>query len=97
MLAAVAFGGPVSTLICGMSGVFQNYKSGIIKGDVCGNFPTHAVLVVGYDRGHDPYYRIKNSWGTKWGEYGYARIVIDDTEYGVCGLLREPVYPISKS
>ncbi|EER10345.1 thiolproteinase SmTP1, putative [Perkinsus marinus ATCC 50983] len=96
MLAAVAFGGPVSAVSCAWAGVFQNYKSGIIKGGECGNLPSHVVLVVGYDRGHDPYYRIKNSWGVQWGEHGYARLAIDDTDYGVCGILYEPVYPISK-
>jgi hypothetical protein len=34
------------------------------------------VLLVGYgtDYGGTPYWKIRNSWGTNWGEWGYAKI-----------------------
>ena len=53
---------------------WQHYTGGIMSG--CRNwYITHAVLVVGYDTTHDPpYWILKNSWSTQWGENGYARL-----------------------
>ena len=45
----------------------------------------HQVTIVGYgsERGVD-YWKIRNSWGTDWGEKGYCRIVRDaDNKCGV--------------
>jgi C1A family cysteine protease len=48
----------------------------------------HAVVIVG--EGVDatsslPYWLIRNSWGTNWGEAGYMRLAITDSGYGICG------------
>ena len=51
------------------SGVFNNCASGI----------NHAVLLVGVIGGS---WKIKNSWGTSWGEGGYIRLAAGNT----CGL-----------
>jgi C1A family cysteine protease len=58
------------------------YKSGVFVDSACPTGPTacsvvnHAVVVVGF--GTDPvdgdYWKVKNSWGTTWGEDGYFRI-----------------------
>ena len=49
----------------------------------------HAVILVGYGRenGKD-YWIIQNSWGTNWGERGYAKIErTTSNNAGVCGML----------
>jgi C1A family cysteine protease len=51
------------------SGVFSNCAKGI----------NHAVLLVGIVSGN---WKIKNSWGTGWGEKGYIRLASGNT----CGL-----------
>ena len=49
--------------------------SGVITGLECGENPNHAVLAVGYGtKGRNEYILIKNSWGSGWGDNGYAKI-----------------------
>jgi C1A family cysteine protease len=53
----------------------------------------HAVSIVGwgYNETYDSeYFIIKNSFGTQWGEDGFARISTKTSEklpYGSCGIL----------
>jgi len=45
------------------------YRSGILS--TCGSSVNHGVLLIGAT---DGYWRIKNSWGTGWGETGFIRL-----------------------
>lgn len=59
---------------------FLFYRSGLYRPVSDEMLGLHAVAVVGYDDA-SACWLIKNSWGTAWGEGGYARI-----GYGTCGL-----------
>jgi len=54
----------------------QSYSSGVI--DQCPSpIIDHAVLMMGYGRDDEQglkYWKIRNSWGTNWGEKGYFRL-----------------------
>lgn len=80
---------PVSVAIEADHHNFQFYKSGVLTSG-CGNSTNHGVLAVGYGKTDGvAYYKIKNSWGARWGEDGYIRIA-----QGQCGILTMPSYPI---
>jgi len=64
---------------------FFNYSSGYYayaSGSLAGY---HAVCIVGYD---DKGFKVKNSWGTGWGESGYFRIaysqMTNSVQFGTC-------------
>jgi len=83
---------PISVAIEADQSGFQLYKSGVFDG-VCGKTLDHGVTLVGYgtDTGKD-YWKVKNSWGTSWGEGGYIRMIRNKDE---CGIADEPSYPKS--
>ena len=89
LLTAVA-AAPVSVAIQANQLPFQFYSSGVLTGN-CGKQLDHGVLAVGYgtDNGTD-YWKVKNSWGSSWGEAGYIRI-----QRGVnkCGIAEAASYP----
>jgi len=88
---------PVGVAVQANQLAFQFYSSGIMNGR-CGTAINHAVIVVGYGvEGNDKYWIIKNSWGTSWGENGYARICKNCDKngiYGECCINCDPSYPI---
>lgn len=88
-MAAIA-NGPTSITIDASSTAFGYYKTGVISAsDGCGTKLDHAVAAVGYGTDSKtglPYYLVRNSWGTSWGESGYVKIQRDGDGYGVCGI-----------
>jgi C1A family cysteine protease len=90
--------GCVSVAIEADQFAFQYYSSGILTG-TCGTSLDHGVLVVGYgtESGQE-YWKVKNSWGTDWGEEGYVLICKDcgqNGNQGECGINDDPSYPIT--
>lgn len=83
--------GPLSVLLDATQ--LQYYKEGIWVGHIdsspellgCSKtYLNHAVLLVGYGvEDNNDYWIVKNSWGEKWGESGYFRIL---RGVGECGI-----------
>lgn len=73
------------------------YSSGILMYNSCQNDTiNHGVALVGYgtEAGVD-YWRLKNSWGTWWGESGYFRIQRVGGTGGTCGMVKYNAYYIT--
>jgi len=75
--------------ICVDARYWQDYTSGVLTAYECDWIVEldHCVQAVGYDvTAATPYWIVRNSWGTDWGEAGYIRL-----EYGKnsCGLTEE--------
>lgn len=74
---------------------FQFYSGGVYTGP-CGTDQNHEVVIVGYSTTSmgTPYWIMKNSWGTDWGENGYARFKRNyRAAAGLCGIAIGAVYP----
>lgn len=74
---------PIS--VCVDASNWSRYSSGVFSN--CGKSINHAVLLVGILSGN---WKIKNSWGSGWGEKGFIRLASGDT-CGVCSA--ESTYP----
>jgi len=85
MKTATATVAPLS--ICVDAAQWQFYTSGVMTSSQCGTDLDHCVQIVGYDTSAAaPYWNVRNSWGSNWGEKGFIRL-----EYGhnTCGLAIE--------
>lgn len=97
--------GPISIAV--NANTMQFYQAGIAHSgdDSCSKLIgalNHAILIVGYGSGtierlgqHSeqqiPYWIVKNSWGSDWGESGYYRVYRGDN---TCGLALDPTTAI---
>jgi len=73
--------------ICVDASSWQDYSSGVVMGSDCGDQLDHCVQAVGYNmNGPTPYWIVRNSWGTDWGNNGYIWL-----QYGqnTCGCADE--------
>lgn len=75
-------GRPISVAVD--ASVWSQYRSGVLSN--CGANVNHGVLLVGSS---DESWKIKNSWGTGWGETGYIRLAKGNT----CAICNYPSYP----
>ena len=94
-LASAVLQQPVSIGMAAGCEAFMRYKEGIFETD-CGVDVNHAMLAVGF--GYDlltNFWKVKNSFGTAWGEQGYIRMKrsarADGT--GICSIATRASYP----
>jgi C1A family cysteine protease len=58
--------------ICVDAAKWYLYQGGIMTPSQCGQSVDHCVQLVGFDAsGSTPYWIVRNSWGTGWGQQGY--------------------------
>lgn len=83
---------PVSVAIEADTPVFQSYQSGILDSSACGDRLDHGVLIVGYGTSSEDidYWKVKNSWGSSWGDNGFVLI---ERGNNICGIASEPSFP----
>jgi cathepsin L len=92
-LKTAVAGRPVSISV--NAGKLKAYANGVVHNDCNKMSHNHAIVTVGYgtDNG-DAYFKVRNSWGTGWGEKGYIRLAQQGGTYGTaCMLGSSPSYP----
>jgi len=77
--------GPLSVCIDASS--WNSYKGGIMT--TCGKRVDHCVQAVGVDASSNGYWKVRNSWGTSWGESGYIRLAYGQN---TCAITSDPTY-----
>jgi C1A family cysteine protease len=88
---------PLSIAIEADQMAFQFYSSGVLKKSKCGTNLDHGVLLVGYGEDNGTkFWKVKNSWGPKWGADGYILLerTDDESTEGTCGVATTASYPV---
>ncbi|ETV89896.1 hypothetical protein H310_15262 [Aphanomyces invadans] len=80
---------PVAVSVAATNPVWKNYREGVIS-HCNAQYSDHAVLAVGYD---EKSYKLRNSWGDKWGEGGYIRLQRGVKARGTCHVAENIVFP----
>jgi C1A family cysteine protease len=84
MATYVGSTGPLS--ICVDANSWSSYTGGIMS--TCGQSVDHCVQAVGIDTGAG-YWKVRNSWGTSWGESGYILLAYGQN---TCNLASDATY-----
>ncbi|KAL4521315.1 hypothetical protein Ndes2437B_g08094 [Nannochloris sp. 'desiccata'] len=84
---------------------FQLYSGGVYNTPCTGSNINHAMLLYGWFNpilvGTEPYWLVKNSWGTGWGDNGNIKLKMDMTSsgnnVGLCSMHKYGYYPNDNS
>merc|ERR1712080_169766 len=64
---------------------FNGYYGGVLRNPSCSKRDlNHAINIVGYGEAGVKYWKVRNGWGTDWGEQGYIRMARGDCQCGLC-------------
>lgn len=89
--AALCTYGPLAVAVRA-TGAFQAYTGGVFDENAPGGI-NHGVTMVGWDDAKHAW-RIKNSWGTGWGEGGYMWIDYDSNKIGYAAAWVKPKHKL---
>jgi C1A family cysteine protease len=92
-LAAALEETPVS--ICVNAGAWNDYTGGVMSSSQCGSMAAdeqdHCVMATGFNTtAPTPYWIVRNSWASTWGEKGYIYLEYDKN---TCGLADDATIP----
>jgi hypothetical protein len=65
---------------------WATYIDGVLT--TCGENVDHCVQVTGVNT-DEGWWKVRNTWGTDWGEEGYIRVA---TGSNMCGIATDPLY-----
>jgi len=83
MMAEILARGPIVCTIA-VTDALEAYTGGIFNDTTGAMGDDHAISVVGWGQeGNVPYWIVRNSWGTFWGELGWFRIVRGVNNLGI--------------
>mmetsp|Transcript_12262 Transcript_12262/g.24995 ORF Transcript_12262/g.24995 Transcript_12262/m.24995 type:complete len:345 (-) Transcript_12262:205-1239(-) len=88
IIAALKQYGPMSIAIDASQ--WSSYTGGVMTSSSCSSSPRkmdHAVQLVGYNADADtPYWIVRNSWNTNWGEKGFINLKMGENTCGIANL-----------
>jgi len=87
---------PVS--VCVNAGAWSHYTGGVMSSAACGpmgaDYQDHCVMAVGFNStAPTPYWIVRNSWSSTWGEQGYIFLEMAEN---TCGLADDATIPTVK-
>jgi hypothetical protein len=85
-IQSALYNGPLTVAVNALD--WQTYRSGVFDG--CKSTEVnHDILLIGVNTES---WRLKNSWGARWGEYGFIRLKTGNT----CGICEKPAFGFAK-
>jgi len=92
-LAAALEKTPLS--VCVNAGVWNDYTGGVMTANACGSMGAdsqdHCVMATGFNTtAPTPYWIVRNSWASTWGEAGYIYL---EMSKNTCGLADDATIP----
>merc|ERR1712039_256633 len=81
--------------VCVNAGTWNDYTGGVLTAAGCGSMAAdaqdHCVMAVGFNAtAPTPYWIVRNSWATTWGEDGYIYLEMAEN---TCGLADDATIP----
>jgi len=84
--------------ICVNAGTWNDYTGGVLTAQGCGSMAAdaqdHCVMATGFNTtAPTPYWIVRNSWASTWGEMGYIYL---EMAKNTCGLADDATFPTVK-